>query len=206
MIDRWFLFLHLKTKTDNSIAHLEFKHPEHKALAEKARVSIAKAFQDALSCRVELKITLAPSSSSSDIDAQKKVPFLVSKADTKNNYSTKNDDEDKDTIRKNSFGKSPRPSNCAPSGCLDLKDMKRTTECRGKKEMNTTSNIDVSKEPDDVVLNDLPVAHCRISAETNINAGILDAEQMKQTIAERRDSSPPLMQEEIVAIVHKDTM
>ena len=205
MIDRWFCFLHLK-KTDHSIAHLEFKHPEHKALAEKARVSIAKAFQDALSCRVELKITLAPSLSPSDIDTQKKTPLLVSKTDTKNNYSTKNDDEDRGTVRKNSYGKSPRPSNCVPSGCLDSKDMKRTTECREKREMNTTSNIDVNKEPDDVVLNDLPVSHCRISAETNINAGISDAEQMKQTIAERRESSPSLMQEEIAAIVHKDTM
>ncbi|KAI5077714.1 hypothetical protein GOP47_0007538 [Adiantum capillus-veneris] len=52
-----------------AVAHLEFRHLEHRNLAEKARTSIAKAFQDALCCPVDLKITLS-STSAEDITSQ----------------------------------------------------------------------------------------------------------------------------------------
>ncbi|KAG6552912.1 hypothetical protein Mapa_005568 [Marchantia paleacea] len=42
-----------------AVAHLEFRHPEHKARAERSRSRICNAFQMALGCPVELQITLA---------------------------------------------------------------------------------------------------------------------------------------------------
>ncbi|MCO5591358.1 hypothetical protein L7F22_045340 [Adiantum nelumboides] len=45
-----------------AVAHLEFRHPEHRNVAEKARTSIAKAFQEALCCPVDLQITLSSAS------------------------------------------------------------------------------------------------------------------------------------------------
>ncbi|KAL3700077.1 hypothetical protein R1sor_018099 [Riccia sorocarpa] len=42
-----------------AVAHVEFRHPEHKARAERSRSRICNAFQMALGCPVELQITLA---------------------------------------------------------------------------------------------------------------------------------------------------
>ncbi|KAL2651796.1 hypothetical protein R1flu_019924 [Riccia fluitans] len=42
-----------------AVAHLEFRHPEYKARAERSRSRICNAFQMALGCPVELQITLA---------------------------------------------------------------------------------------------------------------------------------------------------
>ncbi|CAM6082787.1 unnamed protein product [Calypogeia fissa] len=42
-----------------AVAHLEFRHPEHKARAERSRSRICNAFQMALGCPVELQISLA---------------------------------------------------------------------------------------------------------------------------------------------------
>jgi hypothetical protein len=42
-----------------AVAHIEFRHPEHKARAERARSRICYAFQMAIGCPVELQISLA---------------------------------------------------------------------------------------------------------------------------------------------------
>lgn len=105
-----------------AIAHLEFRHPEHKNVAEKARVSITKAFQEALCCPVELKITLSLSpteditnrqvhspSLSGNLDLQSKPKKLVplSKGDNKaHNMEEHSLSQDQRSRRTGSFRKS----------------------------------------------------------------------------------------------------
>lgn len=60
-----------------AVAHLEFKHPEHKNVAERARSSIANAFQESLGCPVEVKITLSSSSEDNNLGWDVGTPSLT---------------------------------------------------------------------------------------------------------------------------------
>lgn len=49
-----------------AVAHLEFRYPEHKAMAERAKTPIANAFQVALGCPVEIEVSLSTSPGQDD--------------------------------------------------------------------------------------------------------------------------------------------
>jgi hypothetical protein len=99
--------------TRNAIAHVEFRHPEHKARAERLQSSTCHAFQMALGCPVELKFSLAslqktvledskelplrqdtivdshPNSSLSSSSEQSKLKAQISKASVQSNGVSK---------------------------------------------------------------------------------------------------------------------
>jgi hypothetical protein len=108
----WF-FPCMLSDTRNAIAHVEFRHPEHKARAERLQSSTCHAFQMALGCPVELKFSLAslqktvledskelplrqdtivdshPNSSLSSSSEQSKLKAQISKASVQSNGVSK---------------------------------------------------------------------------------------------------------------------
>ncbi|MCO5554892.1 hypothetical protein L7F22_008430 [Adiantum nelumboides] len=78
-----------------SIAHLEFQHPEQKAMAERARTSIVNSFQMALGCPVEVEFSLSNLS-------REKASFLHRNLDAQNHGNSVIDHELDDKTRRGS--------------------------------------------------------------------------------------------------------
>jgi hypothetical protein len=162
-------------------------------LAEKARGSITKAFQDALCCRVELKITLAPAASLPGMDLQQNLLLCTAAGD----YPIRDGgcgggDEEQDV---------GKPS--SQSADHNIYCVMAQAESRARIESNAEQSTNCDKEipilethdkPYDESCNDRTVSV--LFGEANKKkAGIVDVGQTKQVLVDAADYAPSPMRE-----------
>eukprot|EP00250_Pteridium_aquilinum_P018606 c24136_g1_i1 orf=399-3839(-) len=141
-----------------AVAYVEFGHPEHKAMAERARLSIANAFQLALGCPVEVEISL--SSLAGDIN-------FVGRD---NNYSTQQNAEqhgtkdvelpqERRTMKGESFGNLPPANPSTLHHSLERRRSRQSFEIEVRSHSTRSTNVSYMRDSDSHRSKDLSHHH-----------------------------------------------